>query len=133
MWTGGKLYSGGRDGKVCITNTDTMDPESSIDFGWLPRAIDVMGTNMIVGLRNGSIIECNLEDLSQKTYMQSHNDGEVWGLSQDGDYVVTSGDDNQVIKWDTTKRECVERAIVNTEERKAKRNKASTMGRHPAS
>lgn len=88
---------------------------------------------MIVGLRNGSIIECNLEDLSQKTYMQSHNDGEVWGLSQDGDYVVTSGDDNQVIKWDTTKRECVERAIVNTEERKAKRNKASTMGRHPAS
>ena len=72
MWQAGKLYSGGRDGKVCITDTSSMECERAIDFGWLPRAIDVKDNNLLVGLRNGSIIECNLDDSSMTTYMQSH-------------------------------------------------------------
>ena len=65
--------------------------------------------------------------------MVSHNDGEVWGLDWDEQYVYTSGDDNQVLVWDPSLRKCVEKAIVNTFERKAKQNKASTLGSMPDS
>lgn len=133
MWQAGKLYSGGRDGKVCITDTGSMECERAVDFGWLPRAIDIKDNLLLVGLRNGSIIECNLEDNAMTTYMQSHNDGEVWGLAQTGGEVCTSGDDNQVICWDVAERKAGKRATVNEAVRKAKKNKASTLGRHPES
>ena len=65
--------------------------------------------------------------------MQSHNDGEVWGLDWDDNFVYTSGDDNQVIKWDPSARRCVEAAIVNSQARKARKNRASTLGSYPDS
>ena len=67
-WIAGKLYSGGKDGKVVITDTETMTAERGISFGVLPRAIDVLDTKMVVGLRNGSIIECDLESEEMTTY-----------------------------------------------------------------
>jgi len=132
-WVDGKLYTGGRDGKVCIIDTDSMTCIEAIDFGMLPRALDVKDGNLIVGLRNGSIVQCNIETKAQTTYMQSHNDGEVWGLAIDDAFVYTSGDDNQVKKWDPFARTCVDTAIVNEAVRKAKRNRASTLGKHPDS
>lgn len=65
--------------------------------------------------------------------MESHNDGEVWGLDQDGSSVYTSGDDNQVKKWNPGERKCTATAAVNTAHRKARRNRASTLGSHPDS
>ena len=65
--------------------------------------------------------------------MQSHNDGEVWGLALDEANVYTSGDDNQVKKWDPFTRQCVDTAIVNEASRKARKNRASTLGNHPDS
>jgi WD40 repeat protein len=65
--------------------------------------------------------------------MQGHNDGEVWGLAMDDSHVYTSGDDNQVKKWDPVLRECVETSNVSDKSRKAQRNKASSMGKHPES
>jgi WD40 repeat protein len=65
--------------------------------------------------------------------MESHNDGEVWGLDIESDFVYTTGDDNQVKKWDPASRKCVHTAKVNTASRKAKKNKASTLGKHPES
>ena len=47
------------------------------------------------------------------TLMQSHNDGEVWGLDMDNAFIYTSGDDNQVKKWDPNERKCVGTAMVN--------------------
>jgi len=99
-WNSGRLYSGGRDGKVCVTDTSTMECLQSIDFGALPRAIDAQGSIIVVGLRSGSIVECDVETEELVTLMESHNDGEVWGLASDGSYIYTSGDDNQVKKWD---------------------------------
>jgi len=61
------------------------------------------------------------------TLMESHNDGEVWGLDIDNANVFTSGDDNQVKKWDPMARKCIETAIVSDEVRKAKKNRASTL------
>lgn len=65
--------------------------------------------------------------------MQSHNDGEVWGLALDESNVYTSGDDNQVKCWNPFERKCDKTAIVNEAQRKARRNRASTLGSHPDS
>lgn len=78
-------------------------------------------------------MECDLETDEQRTLMESHNDGEVWGLDLDSDHVYTTGDDNQVKKWDPATRKCLHTAKVNTASRKAARNKASTLGKHPES
>jgi glutamine cyclotransferase len=44
--------------------------------------------------------------------MESHNDGEVWGLAMDDAHVYTSGDDNQVKMWDPATRTNVKSGIV---------------------
>ena len=51
----------------------------------------------------------------------------------DDSSVYTSGDDNQVKKWDPENRVCLETSIVSDKSRKAQRNKASSMGKHPES
>ena len=58
--------------------------------------------------------------------MQGHDTGEAWGLDLTEDMFVTSGDDNKVMLWDPAERKCVDIAVVNTESRGAKKNKAST-------
>jgi len=58
---------------------------------------------LLIGLRNGSIMEFKniLEagaENNGKTLMQSHFDGEVWGLTLVGDkHVLTCGDDNRIM------------------------------------
>ena len=134
IWKEGTLYSGGKDGRVCIIDcAANYECKSVVQFPTLIRAIDVMGTKLVVGLRTGSIVESDLESGEQTTLMQGHNDGEVWGLSMDDAHVYTSGDDNQVKQWDPVERKCVQTAIVSDKSRKAQRNKASSMGKHPAS
>jgi hypothetical protein len=51
---------------------------------------------MVLGLMSGSIIEIDLGSGEQTTLMESHNDGEVWGLDMNESHVFSSGDDNQV-------------------------------------
>jgi hypothetical protein len=59
QYANGKLYSGGKDGNVCITDVGSLQPIGQASFGALIRAIDVVGSQMVVGLRSGSIIEYN--------------------------------------------------------------------------
>lgn len=59
-WSNGRLYSGGKDGFVAVTDTKTLQVVNTISFdGVLIRAIDVKENEMVVGLRNGHIISCN--------------------------------------------------------------------------
>lgn len=132
-WVGGKLFSGSKDGKICVIDTSTMECVQAMAVASLPRAIDSLGSSLIVGMRSGTIEEFNLETGDQVVVHESHNDGEVWGLSSDGTHVFTSGDDNQVKMWDPYSRKCVGTSIVNAEARKAKRNRASTLGSYPDS
>ena len=55
----------------------------------------------------------------QKTViMESHSEGEVWGLaSVDNNRVITTADDNKVKLWNITSRKCESTAIVSDESR----------------
>lgn len=135
IWNGGKLYSGGKDGRICITDPSSGTCENVIQVGVLPRAIDVSAdqSKLVVGLVTGSIVEFDLASNEATTHMQSHSAGEVWGLDMDANTVYTTGDDNQVKRWDPNSRRCLDTAAVSEHSRKAKKNRASTLSNLPAS
>lgn len=100
----GKLFSGGKDGQVCCIDTASMQVTKTWDFNNLVRAIDFKDGNLLVGLRNGSIMECAGAG-SPREIMHSHFDGEVWGLDvSQYPSIYTSCDDNQVCCWDASNR-----------------------------
>lgn len=61
MWNNGRLYSGGKDGRVVIVDTATMEAVEALTFNTLIRAIDVKDNLLVCGLRTGSIIQTDLD------------------------------------------------------------------------
>lgn len=58
---------------------------------------------MILGLKNGDIITLS-EDEKQEVVMQSHAEGETWGLEvihlENGEVrILTSADDNRILAY----------------------------------
>lgn len=69
----------------------------------VPKSIDFFNNNLLLGLRNGSIMEVkNVMDEKNeiKIHMQSHFEGETWGLAVCGNRFITSGGDNQILMID---------------------------------
>lgn len=69
-------------------------------------AMDMHGNSLALGLKNGNIEILPIDDsnMPAKNVMNTHNEGEVWGLASvtlaDGSRrVVTSGDDNRIIAY----------------------------------
>ena len=119
---------------MVITNSTTFQVEKTIDFGGvLIRAIDVLGHNALVGCRDGTIYEVDLTTQSKKAIMESHSEGEVWGLTVSGDHVITTGDDNKIKTWNTKSRKCEFTGRICEAARKAKRGGASTLSELPDS
>lgn len=115
-WMGGKIYSGGKDGNVVVTNSTSLEVERSFNFGCLIRAIDIEGSKALVGLRDGTIFHLDIESQAKKEIMESHSEGEVWGLAPiDDTHVITTGDDNKVKVWDIAARKCEKTGIVSNE------------------
>lgn len=130
----GKLYSGGKDGNIAVTNTSTLAVERTISMGGvLIRAIDVVGSKALVGMRDGTIYEMDINTQNKKAIMESHSDGEVWGLAIAGDHVITSGDDNKIKTWNTKTRKCEATGKISDAVRKAKRGGASSLTELPDS
>jgi len=130
----GSIFSGGKDGKLQKINPDTLQVENSADFCFV-RAIDVdKDMQCLVGQRDGCIIKHNPKTGESCTIMNSHCEGEVWGLacSPDGK-VWTSGDDNKVMCWDPSTRKMDKCMKVSDRVAKAKRGGASTLSKMPDS
>lgn len=72
-----KIYTGGNDKKLWVLDSN-LGVTTSHDLPDTPRAVDVKGNNLIVGCINGDIVE--IAGTTKKTVMESHCDGEVWGL-----------------------------------------------------
>ena len=124
----GLLVSGTKDGNIFITNASTGEVQSNVNIGVAPRALDLFkGSLLAVGTRDGAILEFDMANQGEpNVYMQGHDTGEAWGLDLSGDKFVTSGDDNKVMLWNPETRRCENTAVINTESRGAKRNKAGT-------
>ena len=66
--------------------------------------------------------------------MESHHEGEVWGLNTpDENHVITCCDDNKIKTWNIAERKCVNTGKISSESRKAPKGGASTLSRLPAS
>lgn len=92
-----------------------------------------MGQKALVGLRDGTIYETELGNGNKRVIMESHSEGEVWGLAVNGDTVLTTGDDNKIKQWNLTSRKCEATGTVSNDSRKAPRGGASTLSELPAS
>ncbi len=133
-WNAGKLISGGKDGNVIITDTASGSIEKTINFGGLVRAVDFHNGKAMVGMRSGSIFHVDVASETKKEIMQSHCEGEVWGVCAINDTTIaTSADDNQVKVWDVSKRECVQTGKVSDKTSKSKKGGASTLSDYPPS
>lgn len=65
-------------------------------------------------MRNGSIIECDLNKVLRETIIHSHHDGEVWGLCllEDQGKFITSCDDNKILMYEISTKMCVQKGFV---------------------
>jgi len=97
-----KIYTGDAKNNLYIINNFTL--ENTITVSSCVKAIDINSKGeLILGLREGTIMLKNLETEEDSIVNMSHNDGEVWGLEYVPDkYVLTTGDDNKIILWDLT-------------------------------
>jgi len=83
---GGKIISGGKDKRIAIIEAKggNFKLEKFIDLSAsFPRSVDFLNGNLLVGLRNGSIVEFKgalAGDAAEKNILSSHFEGEVWGL-----------------------------------------------------
>jgi len=128
----GKIYSGGKDKQIIVSDPSSGEAERTIQADHLVRAIDVLGDKILCGLLSGSIVE--FEGDSPNTLMQGHSMGEAWGLCPIGDdEFATTGDDNMVKVWSISKKECIYAGEVCNENAKPRKGKASTLSRLAAS
>lgn len=71
---------------------------------------------------------------TKKKVMESHSDGEVWGLAiPNDDLVLTTADDNQVKAWSLSKRKCTATGQVSSKKNQLKRKGASSLTSYPDS
>lgn len=128
----GTVITGGTD-KILILYDKSLVQKGKIELNSSPVGIDQdINGNIIVGLRDGTIQEIIAGSINE--VMVSHSDGEVWGLSicPTTGYVLTTGDDNRILVYDTVKNKCIARAIINEKRGlKPKIGGASTLSSFP--
>ena len=108
-----KVFSGGKDNKVVELDSAFNKVKEHVLQSY-PRALDMHEGNLLVGTHDGVITEIKANG-SQTRLMESHYDGEVWGLCVDSsnNIVVSSADDNQVKAWSVQQRKCVGTGTVD--------------------
>lgn len=103
-----------------------------IPLNWT-KSVDLKEGNLLCGLRNGSIVEIKnageAESSEPNVLMQSHFEGETWGLSFNDGFVITSGDDNRIMMIDAQTRQYVRGGKISDKKMKdpARKSNASTL------
>lgn len=108
-----KILTGGKDNTLKISNIELIVLKT-VELKSFPRAIDMRGEYILCGNRDGSIIE--IAPGGEKTVlMESHCDGEVWGLAMcrsEDNIFLTVGDDNYIKIWDMIQRKCINSKLL---------------------
>jgi WD40 repeat protein len=93
-----------------------------------------MNNKALVGLRDGTIFECDINSGAKAAIMESHSEGETWGLTPGDDaHVITSGDDNKIKTWNFSTRKCEYTGKISDATRKAPKGGASSLTELPDS
>jgi WD40 repeat protein len=103
-----KVLTGAKDNTIKVLNS-SMIIIRTIQMQSFARALDMFNDIILCGNRDGSIIEVMPDD-QKVVLMQSHCDGEVWGLcvnANNDDIMVTVGDDNYIKVWDMVAKKCI--------------------------
>lgn len=60
-------------------------------------------------MRNGNIVEYDYKKNAREVIMNSHFDGEAWGLCTIDSHglFISSGDDNRIFMFDIAKKKCI--------------------------
>jgi WD40 repeat protein len=72
------LISGGSDMKIQVINPDDMS-FITVSVEAIPKSVDYL-KYLLVGLKNGSIVEYDIKKNQKEVIIHSHHEGEVWGL-----------------------------------------------------
>lgn len=103
-----------------------------IPLNWT-KSVDLKDGNLLCGLRNGTILEiknaAESEANEPSVLMQSHFEGETWGLSVNDNMIITSGDDNRIMLMDANTRKYVRGGKISDKKMKdpSRKSNASTM------
>lgn len=108
------LLTGGADSQIkqFKINGKKLEFIRNFKIDTTPRSVDLYNHKCLVGMKNGCIKEYDLQQkLSENCLIQSHWDGETWGLTilADNKY-VTSGDDDTLLVYDIEKKKVIEKA-----------------------
>jgi hypothetical protein len=118
------------DRMIDLTKTTAVQ---NLPLGYA-KSIDCLNGNLLLGLRNGTIIEAK-DNQEPRIVVESHFEGETWGLHIfDEQHVLTSGDDNRIMLFDTAAHKFILGGKVSDrKERKdpSKKSLASTMSQLP--
>jgi len=108
----GQIMTGGADRNLCIFDNN-MKKLATHTLPSVPRALDKKGAEILIGMRNGTIALLKDGKITSEL-LNSHHDGEVWGLEvlETGE-VLTSCDDNKLMKWDSKERKCKGTFTIN--------------------
>lgn len=129
----GFVYSGGKDGNVIVSNPNSGDVVRTVELGHTIRAIDYLDGTIVVGDKDGTISEITSDD-DVNIIMNSHSEGETWGLDLTNDgKIVTTGDDNKVMVWSLEDRMLLNQDRISDKKKKTKKGGASTMSTFAAS
>lgn len=136
-YEGGKLFTSGKDNKLCIFKDQSL--EKSIDLqGSFAKGIDYLNGKILVGLRSGKIFEIGEASGDQKLLLNSHHEGESWGLdiNPETNSVFTCGDDNKILEFDYKERRFKNEGVISDQTKpknsdKAKKCTASTLSKYP--
>lgn len=135
----GKLISGGKDNKIVIYNNAngeyTLDKVIDFESSY-PKAMDFFNGNILVGLRNGTVLEVNTATEEKKTLLASHHEGEAWGLAiiDETNQFLTIGDDNKLMQFDYMQKKFIKQGRIGKkaiDRQRAKQSTASTLSAYP--
>jgi WD40 repeat protein len=109
------VLTGAKDNTLKISDSN-LQVKRTIQMDSFPRAIDMKGEMVLCGLRDGTIYEIDSAG-NKRILMESHCDGEVWGLAMspaEENIFLTVGDDNHVKVWDMVHRKCLNSKVLET-------------------
>ncbi len=98
---------------INIIDPSALSILKTIKTDGVPRSLD-FSKFLLIGQRNGSIVEYDINKEVRETIMHSHHDGELWGLAilEEQKLFATSCDDNKIMLFDFEKRKCIQRGVV---------------------